>query len=41
VTRVGKLLLRVPQDRKGRFRTKAFQRHQRSDKALVAALMEI
>ena len=41
VTRVGKLALRVPQDRQGRFRTEVFERYQRSEKALVAAMMEI
>jgi transposase-like protein len=29
VTRVGKLELRVPQDREGRFRTEVFERYQR------------
>ena len=38
VTRVGKLELRVPQDRQGRFSTQLFERYQRSEKALVAAL---
>ena len=38
VTRVGKLELRVPQDRAGRFSTELFERYQRSEKALVAAL---
>ena len=38
VTRVGKLELRVPQDRQGRFCTQLFERYQRSEKALVAAL---
>ena len=38
VTRVGKLELRVPQDRNGRFSTEIFERYQRSEKALVAAL---
>lgn len=33
VTRVGKIELRVPQDRQGRFRTEVFERSQRSDKA--------
>ena len=37
ITRVGKLELRVPQDRQGRFRTDVFERYQRSEKALVAA----
>jgi putative transposase len=40
-TRVGKLELRVPQDRQGRFRTEVFERYQRSEKALVAALAEM
>ena len=38
MTRVGKLELRVPQDRQGRFRTEVFERYQRSEKALVGAL---
>lgn len=41
VTRVGKLELRVPQDRAGRFSTELFERYQRSEKALVAAMMEM
>src|ERR1700675_2700241 len=41
VTRVGKLELRVPQDRQGRFCTQLFERYQRSEKALVAALAEM
>jgi putative transposase len=41
VTRVGKIELRVPQDRDGRFSTELFDRYQRSEKALVAALMEM
>jgi putative transposase len=41
VTRVGKIALRVPQDRQGRFRTEVFERYQRSEKALVAAMMEM
>jgi transposase-like protein len=41
VTRVGKLELRVPQDRQGRFSTELFERYQRSEKALVAALAEM
>jgi hypothetical protein len=40
VTRVGKLELRVSQDRHGRFSTELFERYQRSEKALVAALPE-
>jgi putative transposase len=39
VTRVGTLELRVPQDRQGRFSTEVFARYQRSEKALVAALV--
>ena len=41
MTRVGKLELRVPQDRQGRFRTEVFERYQRSEKALVASLTEM
>ena len=41
VTRVGKLELRVPQDRAGKFSTELFERYQRSEKALVGALMEM
>ena len=41
VTRVGKLELRVPRDRQGRFSTELFERYQRSEKALVAALAEM
>ena len=41
ITRVGKLELRIPQDRQGRFRTEVFERYQRSEKALVAALAEM
>jgi hypothetical protein len=41
VTRVGKLELRVPQDRHGRFSTELFERYKRSQKALVAALAEM
>ena len=37
VTRVGKLELRVPQDRAGRFSTELFARYQRSEQALVTA----
>ena len=40
VTRVGKLELRVPQDRDGRFSTELFERYQRSEQALVATLAE-
>ena len=41
VTRIGKLELRVPQDRAGRFSTELFERYQRSERALVAALAEM
>lgn len=41
ITRVGTIELRVPQDRDGRFRTELFERYQRSEKALVAALAEM
>jgi len=41
ITRVGKIELRVPQDRQGRFRTEVFARYQRSEKALVHAVMEM
>jgi putative transposase len=41
VTRVGKLELRVPQDRQGRFSTELFQRYQRSEQALVTTLTEM
>jgi transposase-like protein len=33
--------LRVPQDRTGRFSTELFERNQRSERALVAALAEM
>ena len=41
ITRVGKLELRVPQDRDGRFSTELFERYQRSEQALVATLAEM
>ena len=41
VTRVGRLELRVPQDRQGRFSTELFSRYQRSEQALVSALAEM
>lgn len=41
LTRVGTLELRVPQDRDGLFSTDVFERYQRSEKALVAALVEM
>jgi len=40
-TAVGDLHLLVPQDREGTFQTSLFERYQRSDKALVLALMEM
>jgi putative transposase len=40
-TRVGTLTLRVPQDRAGTFSTQLFARYQRTEKALVLALMEM
>ena len=41
VTRIGKLELRVPRDRDGRYSTELFARYQRSEKALVSALAEM
>ena len=41
VTRVGRIELRVPQDRDGRFSTTLFERYQRSEKALLSALTEM
>jgi transposase-like protein len=41
ITRIGKLELRVPQDRTGRFSTELFERYQRSERALVTALAEM
>lgn len=41
VTRVGKIELRVPQDRDGRFSTELFARYQRSEQALVSALAQM
>lgn len=40
-TRVGTLTLRVPQSRDGAFSTELFRRYQRSEQALVLALMEM
>lgn len=40
-TRVGTLELRVPKDREGRFQPTLFARYQRSEKALVLALVEM
>ena len=41
VTRVGKLELRVPRDREGRFSTELFERYQRSEQVPVSALAEM
>lgn len=41
VTRVGKISLKVPRDREGRFSTEVFDRYQRSEKALVMAIAEM
>jgi putative transposase len=41
LTRIGKIELKVPQDRQGRFSTELFERYRRSEKALVAALAEM
>lgn len=41
ITRVGKLELRIPQDRHGRFSTEVFERYQRSEKAFVSTLAEM
>jgi transposase-like protein len=40
-TRVGKLELMVPKDRDGEFQTELFERYQRSEKALVLAMLEM
>jgi putative transposase len=40
-TRVGTIELRVPQDRAGMFTSRVFDRYQRSEKALIAALGEM
>ena len=40
-TRIGKIELKVPQDRQGKFSTELFERYQRSEKALTAALAEM
>lgn len=41
ITRVGKLELKVPQDRQGRFSTEIFDRYERSEKAFVTVLAEM
>ncbi len=40
-TRVGTIELEVPRDRDGTFRTELFERFQRSERALVLALMDM
>lgn len=40
-TRVGTLDLMVPKDREGRFQTELFDRYQRSEKALVLAIIQM
>ena len=40
-TRIGKLVLRVPQSRDGEFSTELFSRFQRSEQALTLAMMEM
>jgi putative transposase len=39
-TRVGRITLRIPRDREGRFSTQLFEHYQRSEKALVLSLQE-
>lgn len=41
ITRIGKVELRVPQDRNGNFSTQLFERYQRSEKALFDALCQM
>lgn len=41
ITRVGTIVLRVPQDRCGQFSTSVFEHYQRSEKALVSALAQM
>jgi len=40
-TRIGSIELRVPQDRDGQFKTEIFDRYQRSEKALMCAMMSM
>ncbi len=40
-TRVGTLELEVPRDREGRFQTQVFERYQRSEKALLLAIVQM
>jgi putative transposase len=39
--RVGELELMVPKDRDGQFQTELFERYRRSEKAFVAALLQM
>ncbi|MBE3572946.1 MAG: IS256 family transposase [Moorella humiferrea] len=41
VTRIGRLVLEVPRVRSGEFSTEMFERYQRSEQALLVALMEM
>jgi putative transposase len=41
ITRIGKIDLRIPQDRQGKFSTELFERYARSEKALLSALAEM
>lgn len=41
ITRVGPIDLRIPRDRDGKFSTSLFERYERSEKALLAALVEM
>jgi putative transposase len=41
ITRIGKIELRVPQDRHGLFSTELFERYARAEKALLSALVEM
>src|SRR5947209_13653863 len=41
ITRVGTMVLRVPQDRGGHFSTQVFEQYQRTEKALVGALAQM
>lgn len=40
ITRVGKLELRIPQDRDGRFSTELFEHYQRSERTLVVMYVQ-
>jgi len=41
MTRVGRLELMAPKDREGRFQTELFEKYQRSEKALLLAIVEM